>query len=89
MSTLGRRPVRPKASPWPFVGMTGLAALLFLDGASVLFLPWWGVGLLVLAWLALFVTGLRWFTRRPVATALLPLAGLLVWLVAVALAVWG
>ena len=84
---LDRRPVREKASPWPFVGMSGLAAELFLYGASVLFLPWWGVALLVVVWLVLLLVGLRWFSTRPRRMVVLPAVGFVVWLGAVALAV--
>jgi hypothetical protein len=78
----------PRASPWPFVGIGGLACLLFLYGASALFLPWWALLILALVWLLLVLRATRWFTPRPVATAVLPAVGLVVWLVAVALAAW-
>ena len=56
---------RAPVSPWPFVGMAGMACALFLYGASVLFLPWWAVALLVVAWLALFVVACAWWTLHP------------------------
>jgi hypothetical protein len=79
---------RPDASPWPFVGIGAIVCLGFVYGASILFLPWWGVALLMLLWLLLMRQGTRWFTPRPRGTLLLALAGVAAWLVAVALAAW-
>ena len=53
------------ASPWPFVGMAGMACVLFLDLASLLLLPWWAVVLLVLVWVALFVVACAWWSLHP------------------------
>jgi hypothetical protein len=78
---------RPNASPWPFVGVGALVCLGFLYGASILFLPWWGVTLLVLLWLFLLARGLRWFTSRPRGTVALAGVGVAAWLVALLLAV--
>lgn len=69
-----------KISPWPFVGIGGLACLFFLYAASILFWPWWVVAVLLLVWLVLQLIGFRWFTPRPVATAWLPLVGVAVYL---------
>lgn len=72
----------PRAvSPWPFVGMAGLAAVFFLVAATrtVVAAPWWAVALLGLAWLVAFATGCVWFTRRPRAVVLLPLLLSVVW----------
>jgi hypothetical protein len=80
---------RPNASPWPFVGIGSLVCLGFVYAASVLFLPWWGVALLMLLWLGLMAQGTRWFTPRPRATVALAGLGLVAWLVAVALAAAG
>jgi hypothetical protein len=77
---------RPNASPWPFVGIGALVCLGFIDGASILFLPWWGVALLMVLWIGLMVQGVRWFTARPRGTVALAGVGVLVWLVAVLLA---
>ncbi len=68
-------------SPWPFVGMVGMASAFFLYAATptVVDAPWWAVVLLLLGWLAALVVALRWFTRRPVATAVLSLGVLLAW----------
>jgi hypothetical protein len=47
--------VQTKASPWPFVGMAGMACVFFLYAASWLFAPWWGVVLLLVVWALLLV----------------------------------
>ncbi|HET8559307.1 MAG TPA: hypothetical protein VFL69_02190 [Marmoricola sp.] len=82
-------PLRPKATPGPFVAMGALACLFFLYGASAVFLPWWGVTLLYLLWLVLLVQAARWFTPRPRRILVVPAIGFLAWLLAWALAVWG
>jgi hypothetical protein len=72
----------PRAtSPWPFVGMVAIATAFFLYAATptVLDTPWWAVVLLMLGWVVAFVLACAWFTRRPVATAVLGLAVLLAW----------
>lgn len=58
-----------------------MAAVLFLFAATrtVVAAPWWVVALLLLAWLVAFALGCAWFTRRPVAVAVLPLALTLGW----------
>lgn len=64
------------------VGLVGLLAVLPFYLASGLVAPVWAIGLLLLAWLALAVTGVRSFRRRPWVVLLLPvLAGALWWLV--------
>lgn len=74
--TTDREPV----SPWPFVGMAGMASVLFLYGASVLFLPWWAVVLLVVVWIALFVVACAWWTLHPTWVPGVAGAALVVWL---------
>jgi hypothetical protein len=64
----------------PWVGMVGMAMLLWLYVASVLFAPLWVVVALVAAWLVQFGFAVRWFMRRPYATLLLPLLGFGIWL---------
>jgi hypothetical protein len=74
--TTDREPV----SPWPFVGMAGMASVLFVYGASVLFLPWWAVVVLVVAWVALFVVACAWWTLHPTWVPWVAVAALAVWL---------
>ena len=62
-----------------WIGVAGLVCLLWLYVASALFAPWWGVALLVAIWLGMFILATRWFTRRPYAVLLLPVAGLALW----------
>lgn len=59
--------------------MAGLVSALFLYGAGGLLAPWWVVVLLVLVWLVLFGLACRWFTARPVAVAVLPVAAVGLW----------
>ena len=44
-----------RASPWPFVAMMGMAGTFFLYAVSGLLAPWYGVVLLLLVWVVLFV----------------------------------
>ncbi|WP_244928877.1 hypothetical protein [Nocardioides sp. W7] len=75
-----RRRRRPgDASPWPFVGMAGMASVLFLYGAGGLIAPWWAVVLLLGVWLVLFVQACRWWTPRPRLVPVLPVVAVLVW----------
>lgn len=62
-----------------FVGMTGMACVLFLVLASGLVAPWWAVALMTLVWLVLFVVGTRWFLHHPWRVAALPVVMLVVW----------
>ena len=45
--------------------MALMAAAFFLYAASGLLAPWWGVVLLLLIWLALFVLSCVWWTPHP------------------------
>ena len=53
-----------------------MAAVLFLFAVTrtVVAAPWWVVALLMLVWLVAFAVGCTWFTRRPRALAVLPVA---------------
>ena len=55
----------PGVSPWPFVGMVGMACAFFLYGASALVAPWWAVGLLLVVWAALLLVACAWWTPHP------------------------
>jgi hypothetical protein len=67
------------ASPWPFVAMIGMAGCFFLYAASGLLAPWYGVVLLLLVWVVLFVVATRWWTPHPKRTLLLPPVALVIW----------
>ena len=69
-----------RSGPW--IGIAGMVCLLWLYVASLLFAPWWAVAGLTLVWVGLLALALRWFSRRPYATLLLPVLGLALWLAA-------
>jgi hypothetical protein len=54
-----------RVSPWPFVGMVGMACAFFLDAASGLLAPWWAVVVLLVVWVALFVVAVAWWSLHP------------------------
>ena len=66
-----------------FMGMTGLACVLFLDlGSATQLGAGWTIGLCVL-WLVLLLIGIRCFMPQPRVVLLLPLVGLAAWVVGV------
>ena len=66
-----------------FVGITGLACVLFLDlGSATQLGAGWTIGLCVL-WLVLLLIGIRCFMTQPWVVLLLPLVGLAAWVVGV------
>ena len=71
---------REKISAWPFVGMAGMACTFFLNAASGLLAPWWGVTILLFKWLVLLMVAIRWWTPRPRATVALPVVDCILWL---------
>lgn len=70
-----------EVSPLPFVGMIGMASTFFLYAATpvVLDAPWWAVAALLGVWAVALVVAVRWFTRRPLALAWLPLGLAVLW----------
>ena len=83
MSGIPGAPQRPRASPWPFAGMIGMACVLFLILASVLAAPWWVVAGLVLVWALALVLAISWWTPNPTRLPWIPVAVALLWLTAV------
>jgi hypothetical protein len=67
------------ASPWPFVGMGGMACAFFLYAASLTFAPWWAVLLLMLVWAALLLVATAWWSLHPRWVPGVAVAALLVW----------
>ena len=64
----------------PFLAIGGLAVAFFLYAYSAIALPGWLNSLLLPAfWVVLLVVATRWFTRRPKASMLLPVAAIAVW----------
>lgn len=76
---------RQEISPWPFVGMAGMACAFFLYAASVLFAPWWSVLLMLVLWVALFVVACAWWSLHPRWVPGVAVAALLAWVGFVAL----
>ena len=80
MARTRQRATNPNAtSPWPFVGMAGMACAFFLYAASGLVAPWWAVVLLLVLWLVLFVVACRWWTPHPRRVPLVAVAAVLLW----------
>lgn len=85
----------PDARPYrsSFIGMAGMAMMLFLILASGAVLPWYAIAALTLVWVAVLVRGARWFLRSPVKVLLLPVLMLVLWLATLMLGVrllgWG
>ncbi len=77
------RPPPPRSG---FVGMGGLACLLFLDLGTVRLVPWWVTTALVLVWLVLFAVAVRWFVPHPQRLPWLVGLGVAVWALAVPVA---
>ena len=77
--------VREPLSPWPFAGLVGLAFVAFCIGATPVAIgaPWWAITFLALVWLAALLVAIAWFTARPKAVVLLPVAVALLWLAVV------
>ena len=66
---------REGVSPWGFVGMGGMACVLFLDLGTANVAPWWVTLLFLLLWLVLFVVAFRWFVPQPSWVPWLPVVG--------------
>lgn len=69
---------RNATSPWPFVALAGMATAFFPYAASGLVAPAYGVVLLLLVWLVLFVLCCLWFTRHPKLTLVLPVVAFVI-----------
>jgi len=79
VTDLPRPPQRSRASPWPFVGMIGMACTFFLIAASVLAAPWWVVALLALVWLLALVVATAWWSLHPTWVPWVPVTVAVVW----------
>ena len=67
-----------------FIGMIGMASVLFVILASGLVAPLWAVLSMAFVWLVALVVATRWFMTRPWRVAALPFVLLVVWVAAVA-----
>ena len=79
MSGIPGPPQRPRASPWPFAGMIGMACVLFLIAGSLLATPWWVVAGLVVVWALALVVAIGWWSPHPTWLPWLPLAVAVIW----------
>lgn len=59
--------------------MSGMAATLFLYGASGLVAPWYVVALLLLAWVGMFIQACRWWTPHPTWISGLAIVAAVIW----------
>jgi len=70
---------RNATSPWPFVGMAGMACAFFLYAASGLVAPWWAVVLLLVAWLVMLLVCAAWWTAHPRRVPWVPVFAVALW----------
>jgi hypothetical protein len=70
-------------SPWPFVGMAGMACAFFLYAASGLVAPAWAVVLLLLVWAVLLVVAGAWWTPHPGRLPFVAAFAVVLWFAAV------
>ena len=76
----GRPPAgRQAVSPWPFVGMAGMACAFFLYVASGLLAPWWAVVVLLVVWLLLLFVATVWWSLHPTWEPWLAVFAVLLW----------
>jgi hypothetical protein len=59
--------------------MAGMAAAFFLYAVSGLVAPWWGVVVLMLVWLVLFVVACAWWTPHPKRLPFVAVAAVVLW----------
>jgi hypothetical protein len=78
-------PGRARVSPWPFVGMIGLACVLFLDLASVMLVDGWLVVVMSVAWVVGLVLAVAWWGVHPEWLPWIPVVLFVVWLLVVLL----
>ncbi len=76
---------RPTARPQraSFVGMAGMAMVLFLILASGTVVPIWAIALLTLVWVAALVQCARWFMTYPSRVVAAPMLMVVLWLAVV------
>jgi hypothetical protein len=78
---VARRPPGPNAtSPWPFVGMAGMACVFFLYAVSgPAGAPWWAAVLLMVLWAALLFVATAWWTLHPTWVPGIAVTAMVVW----------
>ena len=75
-------PKLQKASPWPFIGMAGMASALFLYVMGAVVVPWFAGATMLLVWLVLFVLCCRWWTPYPMRLPFIALFAVVFWFAA-------
>jgi hypothetical protein len=70
-------------SPWPFVGMAGMACAFFLYAASGLVAPLWAVVALLVVWCLLLLVACAWWTPHPRRVPAVAVVAIAFWFVAV------
>ena len=68
-------------SPWPFVGMAGMACVFFLYAASGLLAPWWAVVVLLVLWALLLFLATAWWSLHPTWVPWIPVFSVGLWFV--------
>ena len=68
-------------SPWPFVGMAGMACVFFLYAASGLLAPWWAVVVLLVLWALLLFLATAWWSLHPTWVPWIPVFAVGLWFV--------
>ena len=66
-------------SPWPFVGMAGMACVFFLYAASGLLAPWWAVVVLLVIWALLLFLATAWWKLHPTWVPGIPVFAVALW----------
>ena len=79
--TAPRASARPQRSS--FIGVDGLAMVLFLILASGSVVPIWAIALLTLVWVAALVKCAQWFMTHPSRVVAAPMVMVLLWLAVV------
>ena len=77
--TEGGHPPGPRGVAVAVRRMMGMAGTFFLYAASGLLAPWYGVTLLLLVWVVLFVVACRWWTPHPKLMLVLPGIAVVIW----------
>lgn len=74
-----RHPGPNATSPWPFVGMAGMACAFFLYAASGLLAPAWAVVVLLVIWALLLFVATAWWSLHPTWVPWLAVFAVVLW----------
>lgn len=67
-----------RSGPW--IGVAGLAVMLWITFASLFFAPWWGIGLFLVLWGSAVVLVVKWSRSKPKQCAFVPFGEFVAWL---------